>query len=63
MSRVILRKNKFSVHANWRNLKVCTTVRQRWTPTFFLYYIGREQKIEGALPYISLKQFFDRIVK
>jgi protein-disulfide isomerase len=33
------------------------------TPTFFLYYIGREQKIEGALPYISLKQFFDRIVK
>ena len=33
------------------------------TPTYFLYYIGKEQKIEGALPYISLKQFFDRIVK
>ncbi len=33
------------------------------TPTYFLYYIGKEEKIEGALPYIALKQFFDRIVK
>jgi protein-disulfide isomerase len=33
------------------------------TPTFFVYAIGREQKVVGVLPYPVLKDFFDRIVK
>lgn len=35
----------------------------RATPTLFLYYIGREQKVEGLIPFAVLKQFFDRIVR
>jgi protein-disulfide isomerase len=33
------------------------------TPTFFVYSLGREQKVVGGLPYPVLKGFFDRIVK
>jgi protein-disulfide isomerase len=33
------------------------------TPTFFLYYIGREQRVEGPVPFPVLKDFFDQIVK
>lgn len=33
------------------------------TPTFFVYALGREQKVVGGLPYPVLKGFFDRIVK
>jgi protein-disulfide isomerase len=33
------------------------------TPTMFLYALGREQKVEGGLPYPVLKGFFDRIVR
>ena len=35
----------------------------RQTPTFFLYYIGKEQRVEGGMPYPVLKDFFDQIVK
>ena len=33
------------------------------TPTFFITAIGKEQKVVGGLPYLVLKDFFDRIVK
>jgi protein-disulfide isomerase len=33
------------------------------TPTFFVYAPGKEQKVVGFLPYLMLKDFFDRIVK
>ena len=33
------------------------------TPTFFVYAIGREQKVVGMMAYPILKQYFDRIVK
>ncbi len=33
------------------------------TPTLFLYYLGREQKVEGIVTYPVLKQFLDSIVK
>jgi protein-disulfide isomerase len=33
------------------------------TPTFFVYAIGKEQKVVGGLPYSVLKDYFDRIVK
>jgi protein-disulfide isomerase len=33
------------------------------TPTVFIRYIGREQKVFGSLPYPILKDFFDSIVK
>lgn len=35
----------------------------RSTPTTFFYYIGKEQKVEGAVTYTILKQFIDQIVK
>ena len=33
------------------------------TPTLFVYALAKEQKVEGPLPYLVLKDFFDRIVK
>jgi protein-disulfide isomerase len=33
------------------------------TPTFFVYALNKEQKVVGFLPYLMLKDFFDRIVK
>ncbi len=33
------------------------------TPTFFIYYIGKEQRVEGPVPFPVLKDFFDQIVK
>jgi protein-disulfide isomerase len=33
------------------------------TPTFFVSALGREQKIVGGLPYATLKDFFDKVVK
>ncbi len=33
------------------------------TPTFFVTAVGKEQKVVGGVPYLALKQFFDRIVK
>jgi protein-disulfide isomerase len=33
------------------------------TPTFFVTALNREQKVVGGLPYLTLKQFFDQIVK
>jgi protein-disulfide isomerase len=33
------------------------------TPTIFVYALAKEQKVEGPLPYLVLKDFFDRIVK
>ncbi|HYK90967.1 MAG TPA: thioredoxin domain-containing protein [Acidobacteriota bacterium] len=33
------------------------------TPTFFITYLNKEQKVVGGLPYPVLRQFFDKIVK
>jgi protein-disulfide isomerase len=33
------------------------------TPTMFVYYVGKEQRVEGVVPYNMLKQFLDTIVK
>jgi protein-disulfide isomerase len=33
------------------------------TPTFFVYALGREQKVVGGLPYPVMKGFFDTIVR
>jgi protein-disulfide isomerase len=33
------------------------------TPTSFIYYPGKEQKVEGLITYIVLKTFIDKIVK
>jgi len=33
------------------------------TPTLFIYYIGKQQKVEGVVTYLVLKQFIDSIVK
>ena len=33
------------------------------TPTSFIYYVGKEQKVEGVVTYLVLKQFIDSILK
>jgi len=33
------------------------------TPTTFIYYIGKRQKVEGLVTYLVMKQFIDSIVK
>jgi len=33
------------------------------TPTFFVYVLGKEQKIAGVLSYTVLKSFFDKVLK
>jgi protein-disulfide isomerase len=33
------------------------------TPTMFIYYTGKEQKIEGSITYTTLKQFLDSVIK
>lgn len=33
------------------------------TPTMFIYYIGKQQKVVGVVTYLVLKQFIDSIVK
>jgi protein-disulfide isomerase len=35
----------------------------RSTPTLFVSAIGREQKVEGPVPYQVLKEYFDSIIK
>ena len=35
----------------------------RSTPTWFIYAKGKEQKVEGRITYISLKQFIDSTLK
>ncbi len=37
--------------------------RVRSTPTMFLSAIGKEQRVEGPIPYPVLKDFFDHVVK
>jgi protein-disulfide isomerase len=33
------------------------------TPTVFFYYSGKEDKVEGALTYTTMKQFLDSVIK
>jgi len=33
------------------------------TPTMFIYYAGKEQKVEGAISYTTMKQFLDTVIK
>jgi protein-disulfide isomerase len=33
------------------------------TPTMFISYSGKEQKVEGLVTYLVLKQFIDSIIK
>ena len=33
------------------------------TPTMFIRYTGKQQKVEGLVTYIVLKQFIDAIIK
>jgi protein-disulfide isomerase len=35
----------------------------RSTPTFFLYANGREQRVEGSISYLILKDYLDRLLK
>ena len=46
-----------------RELKLGTDNNIKSTPTIFMYYIGRKEKVEGIIPYDTMKNFFDRVVK
>jgi len=35
----------------------------RATPTLLIYYIGKQQRVEGIVTYLVMKQFIDSIVK
>jgi protein-disulfide isomerase len=35
----------------------------RSTPTLFIYYIGKQQKVEGLVTYLVMKQFIDSVLK
>ncbi len=46
-----------------RDIALGNQRRVRSTPTMFLSAIGKEQRVEGPIPYPVLKDFFDHIVK
>ena len=33
------------------------------TPTLFIYYTGKQQRVEGLVTYLVMKQFIDSIIK
>ncbi len=35
----------------------------RATPTMFIYYVGKQQRVDGSVAYLVMKQFIDSIVK
>lgn len=46
-----------------REVDLATKSQIRSTPTMFIRYSGKEQKAEGGVPYVVLKQFIDNILK
>ena len=46
-----------------KEIQLGTLNEVKSTPTIFISYIGRQQKVEGIITYIVLKQFIDSIVK
>jgi protein-disulfide isomerase len=46
-----------------RETKLGESRQIRSTPTWFIYARGKEQKVEGRITYISLKQFIDSSLK
>jgi protein-disulfide isomerase len=46
-----------------RELQLGTKNNIQSTPTMFISYIGKKQKVEGLVTYLVLKQFIDSIVK
>jgi|WetSurSiteA1Bulk_404760.scaffolds.fasta_scaffold09374_2 protein-disulfide isomerase len=46
-----------------KEIKLGESRRIQSTPTWFIYARGKEQKVEGRITYISLKQFIDSALK
>lgn len=46
-----------------RDLDLAAKRQIRSTPTMFIRYAGKQQKVEGHVPYVVLKQFIDSILK
>jgi protein-disulfide isomerase len=46
-----------------REINMANNSQIRSTPTMFIRYTGKQQKVEGIVTYLVLKQFIDTIVK
>ncbi|MBN1569041.1 MAG: thioredoxin domain-containing protein [Acidobacteria bacterium] len=46
-----------------RELKYASGLTIRSTPTMIITYAGKQQRAEGLIPYLVLKQFLDSIIK
>jgi protein-disulfide isomerase len=46
-----------------REITLATKSQVKSTPTMFIRYTGKQQKVEGLVTYIVLKQFIDAIIK
>jgi protein-disulfide isomerase len=46
-----------------RDIQLGTKNDIKSTPTSFIYYLGKQQKVEGLVTYLVLKQFIDSIIK
>ena len=46
-----------------REIDLATKSQIKSTPTMFIRYTGKQQKVEGLVTYIVLKQFIDAIIK
>ena len=46
-----------------KEIQLGTKKEIKSTPTMFFYYAGKEQKVEGAVTYATMKQFLDSVIK
>jgi protein-disulfide isomerase len=46
-----------------REIDLGTKMKVKSTPTMLISYLGKQQKVEGLVTYLVLKQFIDNIVK
>lgn len=46
-----------------REIDLATKSQIKSTPTMFIRYTGKQQKVEGLVTYVVLKQFIDAIIK
>jgi protein-disulfide isomerase len=46
-----------------REIRYATKYKIAATPTILISYIGKQQKVEGLITYLVMKQFIDSIVK
>ncbi len=46
-----------------KGLELGNKMEIKATPTMFIYYTGKQQRVEGLVTYLVMKQFIDSIIK